>query len=354
MSGFGALPRHPRWRIMASGPAAVAERDALGTTARLAIWPATSLRAAVGAIDRELDRLDLAASRFRADSEISRVHARQGEWVEISADLAEAIGVALAAAQWSGGLVDPTIGSALIALGYDRDFVDVRTRRWENAPSRAPAHPDWQSVRLDGQRVRVPAGVLLDLGATAKGLGADWAASAALRASGSGGVVVSLGGDVAAAGDSPRGGWPVFVTDDHRQPAGNGPGTQVVRLVHGGLATSSVSCRQWHRAGRTLHHIVDPRTGQPAAGPWRTVSVAAPTCADANSASTAAIVRGVTAAQWLHAEGIAARLVGRDGSITQVGGWPTDDGGQLAPLTQAWLRLPAESPVTAPSAGRWR
>src|SRR5271166_3826483 len=310
----------PRWQVMGSGPTPVAERDALGTTARLAIWPASALRAAVGAVDRELDRLDRAASRFRADSEISFIHARHGAPTDISAELAEAIGVALAAARWSGGLVDPTVGASLIALGYDRDFVEVQSRA---GPAQTPVLPraTWQSVRLDGLRVRVPAGVLLDLGATAKGLGADWSARAAFRAGGSGGVVVSLGGDVAAAGDSPHGGWPVLVADDHRQSV-PGSATQVVRLTGGGLATSSTTCRQWRRSGRTFHHILDPRTGLPAAGPWRTVSVAAATCADANAASTAAIICGDLAPQWLEAQGIPARLVGRDGTVMRVGGWP--------------------------------
>jgi FAD:protein FMN transferase len=330
----------PRWQVLASGPLAVAERHALGTTARLAVWPPSALRAAVGAIDRELDRLDLAASRFRSDSGISLVHAQQGAPVDISPALAEAIGVAIAAARWSDGLVDPAIGASLIALGYDRDFVEVQSRAGAGAATPVLPLATWQSVRLDGLRVQVPEGVLLDLGATAKGLGADWSATAALAASSSGGVVVSLGGDVAAAGDSPRCGWPVLVADDHHQSEA-GPTTQVVRLTSGGLATSSTACRRWRRSGRTFHHILDPRTGLPAAGPWRTVSVAAATCVDANAASTAAIIRGDSAPQWLAAQGIPARLVRRDGTVVYVGGWPTADGGQLAPPDQGWLRLPA-------------
>ncbi len=330
----------PRWHVLACGVIAVAERDALGTTARLAVWPPSALRAAVGAVDRELGLLDLAASRFRSDSGISFVHAQQGAPVDISAALAEAIGVALAAARWSCGLVDPAIGASLIALGYDRDFVEVQSRAGAEAVTPVLPSATWESVRLDGLRVQVPEGVLLDLGATAKGLGADWSAVAALAASGSGGVVVSLGGDVAAAGDSPRGGWPVLVADDHHQSE-PGPATQVVRLTSGGLATSSTACRQWRRSGRTFHHILDPRTGLPADGPWRTVSVAAATCADANAASTAAIIRGDSAPQWLAAQGIPARLVGRDSTVVRVGGWPAADGGQLTPSDHGWLRLPA-------------
>jgi len=141
----------------------------------------------------------------------------------LSAGLAEAIQIALAAADWTGGMVDP------------------------------------------------------------KGLGSDRAAAAAFAAAGSGGA----------------------------------------------LATSSITCRQWQRAGRALHHIIDPRNGLPANGPWRTASVAAATCADANAASTAAIVMGEHAAAWLPGEGLAARLVAHDGTAELVGNWPASEGGCL-------------------------
>ncbi len=331
----------PRWQVMASGPMASG-----GTRRTRHDGPAGGLAAqrAARRSRRRRPRAGPARPWPRADSgptpeSPSSTHstARRSD---ISAALAEAIGVALAAARWSGGLVDPAIGASLIALGYDRDFVELQSRAGAEAVTPVLPPATWQSVRLDGLRVQVPEGVLLDLGATAKGLGADWSATAALAASGSGGVVVSLGGDVAAAGDSPRGGWPVLVADDHRQSE-PGPATQVVRLTSGGLATSSTACRQWRRSGRTFHHILDPRTGLPAAGPWRTVSVAAATCADANAASTAAIIRGDSAPQWLAAQGIPARLVGRDGTVVRVGGWPAADGGQLTPPDHGWLRLPA-------------
>jgi thiamine biosynthesis lipoprotein len=95
------------------------------------------------------------------------------------------------------------------------------------------------------------------------------------------------------------------------------------------VATSSITCRQWRRAGRVLHHIVDPRTGLPADGPWQTVSVAAATCADANAAATAAIVAGERAEEWLVSAGLPARLVSHDADVRYVGGWPGDDGGRI-------------------------
>jgi thiamine biosynthesis lipoprotein len=178
--------------------------------------------------------------------------------------------------------------------------------------------------------LRMPAGIRLDLGATAKGLGSDRAVRAAMSASAqAGGVLVSLGGDIAVGGIAPRDGWPVTVSDGP-DPAGSSL-TQLVRLPRGAVATSSIACRRWRRGGQVLHHIVDPRTGLPADGPWRTVSAAAATCADANAATTAAIVAGQRAEQWLASTGLPARLVGRDGTVRLLGGWP-DGGDETLPV----------------------
>jgi len=96
----------------------------------------------------------------------------------------------------------------------------------------------------------------------------------------------------------------------------------VVAIETGALATSSTTVRRWRRGDRILHHLVDPRTGGPVVSPWRTASVVAASCVDANTAATAAIVLGDSAIAWLDAAGLAARLVAEDGSITRVGGWP--------------------------------
>ena len=149
------------------------------------------------------------------------------------------------------------------------------------------------------------------------------------------------------AGRPPAGGWPLLIADEHRQTravrnlaaAGRAPAArfadpavaQQIRLGRGGLATSSVTCRQWLRAGQVMHHIIDPRTGLPAAGPWRTVSVAAASCAEANAASTAAIIAGDKAVRWLTEQGLPARLIGHDGTIALTGGWPAAEGGLVEP-----------------------
>jgi len=351
---------------------AVAERAALGTTARVVVWPPSRAGRALVAVDAQLALLDEQASRFRDDSEISRIHrspagaarsrnARPGDVPSpdmpapdapplgsclVSEGLAEAISVALAAAEWTGGLVDPTVGGALCSLGYDRDFAALPQDRHGAAAPPGPGHvPGWQSVRLDGRRLRLTAGVRLDLGATAKGLGSDRAARAAAACAPGGGVLVSLGGDIAVAGEAPEGGWPVLVADEP-EPSGPEVG-QLVRLAAGGLATSSILCRRWQRGGRTLHHIVDPRTGLPAAGPWRTASVAATSCAEANAAATAAIVAGKHAADWLAAQGLPARLVARDGSVRLLGGWPAAGGLLEVPAIRRMPAAPSGGPADA-------
>ncbi len=256
------------WRRISTGDdaVAVAERAALGTTARLAVWPPENLGAALGAVDGVLSALDRQASRFREDSEIAWIHRSRGGRFMLSNGLAEAVSVALEAARWTGGLADPTVGDALISLGYDRDFAAIDPERDEPADAPVPA-PGWQAVRLDGPILSLPAGIRLDLGATAKGLGSDRAVRAVMNAasrSQAGGVLVSLGGDIAVAGRPPRDGWPILVADGPGDPPSSR--TQNVRLAGGAVATSSITCRQWRRAGQVLHHIVDPRTGLPADG----------------------------------------------------------------------------------------
>jgi thiamine biosynthesis lipoprotein len=138
------------------------------------------------------------------------------------------------------------------------------------------------------------------------------------------GALVNLGGDIAVAGPAPPDGWSVRVTDDHAAGV-DAPG-QTVAVPSGGLATSSVMVRRWTREGRDLHHIVDPRTGAPVAVVWRTVSVSAASCVDANTASTAAVVRGERAPEWLETLRLPSRLVRPDGAVVYVRGWPEEDG----------------------------
>lgn len=294
------------------------EFPALGTTALIRVNEPAALASALVLLEDELVAIDRACSRFRGDSELTRVNRAGGQQVRVGELFAAALRVALQAAAQTGGDVDPTVGRALRLAGYDRDFASI--------PPDGPTPPaedgpvaGWRTVELDPSKgtVRLPAGVELDLGATAKAFAADRAARRASAAVGAG-VLVSLGGDIAVAGPPPPGGWSIALGDDH---AGE-PAAESVAVVSGGLATSSTRVRRWLRGGRELHHIIDPHTGRPALSPWRTVSVAAGCCVDANVASTAAIVRGERAAAWLETLGLPARLVRSDGRVVYAGGWP--------------------------------
>ena len=287
---------------------------ALGTTASVYVTEDAALDAARAAVEEELSAIDLACSRFRADSELEQLNARAGSRTSVGPLLAEALAVALRAARLTDGMVDPTVGEALILAGYDRDFGSLRPI---TGPLKAVRVPGWRAVGLDRARgmIKLPAGVRLDLGATAKALAADRAATTASQAANTG-VLVNLGGDIAIAGPPPDAGWTVGVGDDHR-----GPAAQTLTIRSGGLATSSTVVRSW---GPGRHHIIDPRTGIPAGPHWRTASVAAATCVDANTATTAAIVLGPSAPGWLSERGLPARLVARDGAVTTVGAWPQE------------------------------
>jgi len=313
-----------------AAPGSTETWSALGTTVVLR-YEGPPNPAARAAVERELDAIDHAASRFRSDSELSRLNAMSGPGprTAIAGPLfAQAVRLAIHAADASDGAVDPTLGAELVALGYDRDWHELCA-----VPVAAPLseggdivvyrsrRPRWEEIEIAGDpaRITLPAGVDLDLGATAKAMAADRAARAAHEAAGVG-VLVSLGGDIATHGTRPAGGWTIHVTDDHR--AGPDAPGQTIAIQSGGVATSSIVTRRWRHGGRAMHHVLDPRSGEPVRGPWRTVSVAAATCAEANIATTAALVLGHDACAWLAEQGLPARLVALDGSVVAQGGWP--------------------------------
>jgi len=320
---------------------------------QLVVTDPASLPVARELLEDDLAALDLACSRFRPDSELVAVgnaaKAASGPiTVSVSPLLAEAVAVSLRAARLTDGDVDPTVGAALAALGYDRDFTALAgtgpVDRVPDAIGDSQAHPDvpaypfssratpvgvreipgWRSVAVDveQQQLTVPAGVGLDLGATVKGWAADRSAKRIAAEVGRG-VLVSLGGDTAVAGEPPDGGWRIRVQDRTLPLEADPDGPyQVVAISDGGLATSSTTARRWRHGGDVVHHILDPRTGMSADPVWRTVSVAAGTCADANTAATAAIIRGRRALGWLAGLKLPSRLVAADGTVVAVAGWP--------------------------------
>lgn len=301
---------------MAATPDALgrAEFPLWGGQAVVSVTERSGLPAALAQVRRTVAAFDLACSSFREDSELALLNRSQLEQVVVSRLLFGAVREALRAAELTGGAVDPTVGQVLVAHRINPPLNDH--------PVRIEAVPGHTVVQLDEatRTVRRPAGVQLDLGATAKALAADAAASAAVAATGCG-VLVGLCGDIATAGPPPAGGWGIRVTDDHRH--GDAPG-QTVAIASGGLASSSVTVRRSGVGADAVHHLIDPGTGRPVDGPWRTASVTAGTCADANVASTAAIVLGAGAPGWLEAHRVPARLVAHDGSVRHVAGWPQE------------------------------
>jgi FAD:protein FMN transferase len=301
---------------------AAADWTAWTCQVRVAVTDPAALEEASSLLVREMERVDLACSRFRADSELAALELVEGRWAPVTPLLHELFSVALSAARNTDGDVDPTVGASLAGLGYDRDLADVA------AGGRAVATPapGWRSIELDDDRlrVRVAPGVRVDLGATAKAWTADRAADEIARRTGSG-CLVSIGGDIAVSGPPPRGGWRVRVEDVTSRPQDRpaGPST-VVTLGAGGLATSSIQARRWLRHGLAFHHLLDPRTGLPPVPVWRTVSAAARSCVAANTITTAAIVRGSRAWPYLRSLGTPVRLVTVDGDVLALGGWPED------------------------------
>jgi thiamine biosynthesis lipoprotein len=334
------------------------------TTARLVVTDPTAASAARQVVDGVLAAVDAACNRFRADSELRRLELAGGRPVVLSPLLAEMVDTALAAAELTGGAVDPTMGMALVSLGYDRDLTqiaDAATRIADAQVSGARAAdariadasvsggsvsdgsvsddgvsgapvasgvvpmpvvvqraPGWQRIRLVGREVTVPVGVRLDLGAIGMAFAADLCATLVASSCGTG-VLVSLGGDLATAGNAPVGGWSVRVSDGPDEPA------CTIRLSAGmAMATSSTISRRWRQGGRLLHQVLDPRTCQPTPAVWRTVSVAAPSCVAANTQTVAALVRGAAAPGMLRELRVPARLVAADGTVRTLGGWPTE------------------------------
>ncbi len=298
---------------------ATSDFRALGTGVRVITLEPQSLAAATIAVERVLGEIDETCSRFRSDSEVRRLNQAAGVPTRVSALLFQAIDTALRVSRMTGGAVDPTVGAAMRIIGYDRDFAMLPADGSFSVAVRPV--PGYERIQLDrhASTVTLQPEVEIDLGATAKALAADLCAEAAL-AVGASGILVSLGGDIAVAGDAPDGGWPILIAEDHATQADLGG--EVIALNAGAIATSSTTVRRWRQGGEPRHHIVDPATGAPARVHWRTASVVAASCVDAKAAATASIVWGQAAVAWLERNRLAARLIAANGDVTRLSGWP--------------------------------
>jgi FAD:protein FMN transferase len=248
-----------------------------------------------GASPTELERIrrlfeqrEGAFSRFLPDSELERVNTGAGKATLVSPSFARAVEAALWAARVTNGIVDPTLGAAIEAAGYDRDFGVLAADPGPPGPP-VPARPG--AVALFGRVLLLRSGVKLDLNGVVKAIAVD-DALALLRGPG----FVSAGGDLAA-----RGGVDVAL------PRGG-----AIRLLSGGLATSGRSRRRWLRGGEEQHHLLDPATGRPAGGPWEEVTVCGKSCLAADVAAKAAYLLGDAGPGWLDARGLPGRFVAPD------------------------------------------
>ena len=251
----------------------------------------------------EVTALDDLASRFRADSQVSAVNRAAGRWVQVSWEFIAVLTASLEAAAATDGLVNPLLGTHVVAAGYD-EWAD------QDSGITAPATTcDWQAIEIrPGQpaaKVRIPPGSALDLGAVAKGWLADRLAQI-VHASTGADCVANMGGDLRVI--SPGEPW-VVAADAGREETH-------MELDDAGLATSGIGHRAWEGG----HHIIDPRTGRPAKTAWDSVSVLAGTAAGANTASTACIVIGDQGPRWLADKGLDGWFVGPTGERL-VGRW---------------------------------
>jgi FAD:protein FMN transferase len=235
-------------------------------------------------IRRLFDEWDRVFSRFRPESELSRLNRDASEVVVVSRLFACALRTALSAAAATDGLVDPTLGRAVEAAGYDRDFSLLGD---DERPPGPPSPGKWRSLRLSGCLLSRPPGTVLDLNGVVKSLAVD----AALQLT-AGDAFVSAGGDVAV-----RGGSVVGL-----------PGDGTLRLLAGGIATSGKTKRSWRRGGDVQHHLIDPRTGRPAESRWDEVTVAAGSCVGADVAAKAAFLLSDDGPSWLDERGLAGRF----------------------------------------------
>jgi thiamine biosynthesis lipoprotein len=289
----------------------------MGTTNTVVVDDRAALPGAVAMVEAQVREIDEVCSRFKPNSELSRLNRLAGcGVVELSPLLEEAIVAAIQAAEMTGGLVDLTVGRCVQDAGYTVTFRDM--------PLEGPTVElcveqvlGWRALDYDpvAHTVRVPAGVAIDLGASGKAWAADRAAAAVAESLGVA-VAVDCGGDIAVRGRVPDGGWPIRVCANVDDSAG-----QDITVYDGGLATSGTTVRRWRRGGVELHHIIDPFTGLPARTPWVMVSVAAATCVEANAAATAALIIGEGAQAWLDDLALPARLVDVDGAVYYAGGW---------------------------------
>jgi FAD:protein FMN transferase len=280
--------------------------SAMGTRveALLEAPPSRAARAALARVRDEFDRLERIFSRFRGDSELSRLN--EAGAIDAGPDLRAVVELALAARERTAGRFDPTLHDAVVAAGYDRTFDELDEHA---AAAPAPDPRRTRDVRVRGRRIELGPGVRLDLGGIVKGYAAD---RCVRQLAPLGPCLVNAGGDLAVAGARAEGPWPVAV--DVPQ------GRLTLAIATGGLATSGRDRRRWRQRGEERHHLIDPATCRPAEGGPLTVTVAAPTATDAEVAAKSIFLAGERAEREAELLGAPAVIVRADGTRRLMGG----------------------------------
>jgi thiamine biosynthesis lipoprotein len=296
------------------------------TAAKFEIWGLTGSLATESAEHFEfanerlwywIGEIDRACNRFNDDSEIQRLNKSNGQAFEVSPTFEVALDAAIRSSEITGGLCDPTVLSALLQLGYNRDFDELVGQTYINHDQSVPS-PGISAINFDKSSHKVSLNnCMIDFGASAKALTADLVANDVMKF---GGVAVEIGGDVALRGIDPRNPWNIGISDS----LSINSTVPSVAMSSGGIATSSLRARSWMVNGETANHIIDPRTGSYARGPYSTASVSAPDCVTANAFATAALLWGEDAGYHIAQSGWSARLVRNNGAVEFIGGWPED------------------------------
>jgi FAD:protein FMN transferase len=255
-------------------------------------------------------------SRFRPESELSRLNARSDQAVVLSRLLWHVIATALEGARRTDGLYDPTILDALEAAGYDRSFTSMHETQTPSQPVSSP-RAGWPDIQLSHEAVTLPPGLRLDLGGVAKAWTAERVADQLAQR---GPCLVDAGGDIAARGGPPGlTGWPIGVADPRRPDA-----DLALLFIQGrGVATSGVDYRHWQCGGRSQHHIIDPRTRRPAETDLLSATIVAADATEANLHALVAVLLGAREglAYLSRQVGVEGLLVRQDGDLLLTAGF---------------------------------
>lgn len=250
-----------------------------------------ALQAAVDTVDRQM-------SIWKPGSDLMRLNrAPVGEWVAVPAELAQVLALGLRIGRASNGAFDIGLGDAVRAWGFGPDTTaDPASIRAALVAPRRPAH---EVLKLEGTQVRKQAPIALDLNGIAKGYGADRLLNA-LRRFGIKAGLVGIDGEMRALGLRPDGeAWTIAV--ETPDPDGRAPHS-ILSLQDAAVATSG-DYRHWVTVqGRRLSHTMDPRRGAPLMSSPASVTVIAPTCAEADAWATAFMVTGPEAGAALAAQ----------------------------------------------------